>query len=79
MSETYPTYLVWDECSTSGNLEYKVRSCGRRVRAVPFDRDKLLAIADEMDMDAGCHSYVDDYAVSDYARRIREVLEVSDD
>ena len=41
------------------------------------DRDALLALADEMDMDAGCHAYVDDYVVNDYARRIREALGVS--
>ena len=41
------------------------------------DLDALLALADEMDMDAGCHAYVDDYVVNDYARRIREALGVS--
>ena len=43
------------------------------------DRDALLALAEEMDMDAGCHAYVDDYVVYDYARRIREVLGAGDD
>ena len=44
----------------------------RTVR--PVDRDALLALADEMDVDAGCHAYVDDYVVNDYASRIREAL-----
>ena len=39
------------------------------------DRGALLALADEMDADAGCHAYVDDYVVNDYARRIRKALE----
>ena len=39
-----------------------------------YDRDALLALADEMDVDAGCHAYVDDYVVNDYASRIREAL-----
>ena len=43
------------------------------------DRDALLALAEEMDMDAGCHAYVSDYVVNDYARRIREALGVGDD
>ena len=38
------------------------------------DRDALLELADEMDMDAGCRTYVDDYDVYEYARRIREAL-----
>ena len=40
--------------------------------------DALLALAEEMDMDAGCHAYVDDYIVYEYARRIREALGVDD-
>lgn len=40
------------------------------------DRDALLELADEMDMDAGCHAYVDDYEVYGYARRIRDALGV---
>lgn len=43
------------------------------------DRDALLALADEMDMDAGCNAYVDDYSVNDYARRIREACGVTAD
>ena len=43
------------------------------------NREALLALADEMDMDAGCHAYVDDYVVNDYARRIREALGVEHD
>lgn len=68
MTETYVTYLVWDGCRAPGNLEYNGRLCGQRVSAVPFDRDALLALADEMDelcgpwRDCGEH----------YARRIRE-------
>ena len=42
----------------------------------PVDRDALLALAEEMDMDAGCHAYVDDYSMYEYARRIREALGV---
>lgn len=38
------------------------------------DREKLLALADEIDMDAGCFACVDDYSVYEYARRIREAL-----
>lgn len=38
------------------------------------DRDALLALVDEMDMDASCYAYVDDYNVNVYARRIREAL-----
>lgn len=41
---------------------------------LPVDRDALLGLAEEMDVDAGCHAYVDDYVVYDYARRIREAL-----
>lgn len=40
----------------------------------PVDRDALLALVDEMDMDASCYAYVDDYNVNVYARRIREAL-----
>ena len=45
------------------------------IHDVPaIDRNALLALADEMDMDAGCNAYVDDYDVYGYARRIREAL-----
>ena len=47
-----------------------------RPRMSGIDRNALLALADEMDMDAGCHAYVDDYGVYEYARRIREALGV---
>lgn len=40
------------------------------------DRDALLELADEMDVDAGCNAYVDDYNVNEYARRIREACGV---
>lgn len=33
---------------------------------------RAKALADEMDVDAGCHEYVDDRDVYGYARRIRE-------
>lgn len=46
------------------------------VELTGIDRDALLALADEMDVDAGCHAYVDDYDVYGYARRIREALGV---
>ena len=46
------------------------------VELTGIDREKLLALADEMDVDAGCHAYVDDYDVYGYARRIREALGV---
>lgn len=39
-----------------------------------YDRDALLELAEEMEGDAGCHAYVDDYVVNDYSRRIREAL-----
>lgn len=48
------------------------------LRVAPIDFCALLELADEMDMDAGCHAYVDDYDVYEYARRIREALGVSD-
>lgn len=40
------------------------------------DRDALLALAEEMEGDAGCNAYVDDCDVYGYARRIREALGV---
>lgn len=43
-------------------------------RELSCDRDALLALADEMDMDASCYAYVDDYNVNVYAQRIREAL-----
>lgn len=49
MSETYVTYLVWDGCRAPGNLEYNGKLCGQRVRAVSFDRDALLELADSLD------------------------------
>lgn len=48
------------------------------VELTGIDREALLALADEMDMDAGCHAYVDDYDVYGYARRIREACGVVD-
>lgn len=48
----------------------------RQGLSEPCDRDALLALADEMDVDAGCHAYVEDYVVYDYARRIRKALGV---
>ena len=46
------------------------------LRVAPLDFCVLLELADEMDMDAGCHAYVDDYDMYEYARRIREALGV---
>lgn len=65
--EPAPSCELWD----AGEQEcYSVRT------VKPVDRDALLALADEMDMDAGCNAYVDDYVVNDYARRIRDALGV---
>lgn len=44
------------------------------VELTGIDRDALLELADEMDVDAGCNEYVDDCDVYVYARRIREAL-----
>lgn len=54
-----------------------METCSERNRWVinwskPVDREALLELADEMDVDAGCNAYVDDYNVYEYARRIRE-------
>ena len=45
------------------------------IRVTDEERNEVvLRLADEMDMDAGCRAYVDDYNVYEYARRIREAL-----
>ena len=49
MIETYVTYLLWDGCGAPGNLECNGRRCGEIVDAVPFDRDALLNLADELE------------------------------
>ena len=74
MSETYVTYKIWDGCKAPTNLEYNGRLIGQIVRESAIDRDALLDLADEMDMDAGCHAYVDDCDVFGYAHRIRKIL-----
>ena len=56
--------------------EYSAMLKKMSVELHPVDRDALLALAEEMDMDAACHAYVDDYVVNDYARIIREALGV---
>ena len=87
MAETYVTYLVWDGCRAPGNLEYNGRLCGQRVSAVSFDRDALLALADEMEEFGNLpvkHPGVrvlhnDDFSRElGYARRIREALGASE-
>ena len=52
MTETYVTYLLWDGCRAPGNLECNGRLCGQRVSTVPFDRDALLKLANELDSSA---------------------------
>ena len=49
MIETYVTYLLWDGCGAPGDLECNGRRCGEIVDAVPFDRDALLNLADELE------------------------------
>ena len=79
MAETYVTYLVWDGCRAPGNLEYNGRLCGQRVREVSFDRDALLALADEMETDGtDCYTVSTQYVLDDYAQRIREACGVSE-
>lgn len=74
MSETYVTYLLWDGCRAPGNLEYNGKLCGQRVRAVPFDRDALLALADEIEDNDLTYCVSTQYVLDSYARRIREAL-----
>ena len=77
MSETYVTYLVWDGCVAPGNLEYNGKLCGQRVRAIPFDRDALLALADEMNRAADENRLTGMMAIRRaraWADRIREIV-----
>lgn len=90
MTETYVTYLLCDGCRAPGNLEYNGKLCGQRVREVPFDRDALLTLADEIGMLHGrCDFCINrgecDWAdeaiclenmMDDFADRIREALGV---
>lgn len=69
---------------TAGNSDLFITSDERVKHPAPAvlaadgepscDRDALLELVDEMDLDAGCHAYVDDHDVYGYARRIREAL-----
>lgn len=61
----WPDYVMLDNGRIL-SVEYETRTY------YPVDRDALLALAEEMDMDAGRNAYIDDYFVNDYARRIRE-------
>ena len=76
MIETYVTYLLWDGCGAPGNLECNGRRCGEIVDAVPFDRDALLALADEMENNTWYETGFDRHIAVRFARRIREALGV---
>lgn len=79
MTETYVTYLLWDGCRAPGNLEYNGRLCGQRVSTVPFDRDALLAVADELSgvmCDKRGELSITYGDLQGFARRIREACGV---
>lgn len=57
MSETYVTYRVWGGCKAPLNLEYDGRPIGEITWEHTFDRDALLALAEDVDGeadDSGC-------------------------